>query len=388
MSKIMTMSTILHRRVSNKDDFRHLIGDEQINMVRRKLEYDFAREEVDEDTSFWTNVWKSICSLMLTCILMGPFLYTSYNRYHERLQAPSMKISSALKFFENADLLTCAIDLNISYSQIYKDASLSQDATFCRETSKGKCACENPTIASPRKMGNIDKEALWMKTFKRNLDLASSASDQIDVVFMGDSITEQWYGTCFADPISNSDKMIELWDNLFQDRALALGIAGDRCPNLLYRIQNGEMPEELNPSLWWFLIGTNDYNSDTCSRESILVGQLAILFDAMQRKPDANFVLQGLLPRGKHNLLESSLWKDFQWINDRLACISELPKLDFFNATSIFLDSDQRMVNQTLMSDFLHPSIEGHKLWGQAILGKIEEMGILKTNKWSRVPKH
>jgi len=38
--------------------------------------------------------------------------------------------------------------------------------------------------------------------------------------------------------------------------ALPLGIAGDRTVDLLWRIRNGEMPEELNPSIWWILIGT------------------------------------------------------------------------------------------------------------------------------------
>jgi lysophospholipase L1-like esterase len=167
----------------------------------------------------------------------------------------------------------------------------------------------------------------------------------------------------------------ELFIDLFQDHAVVLGLSGDRCKHLLYRLQNGEMPDSLNPAAWWILIGTNDY-PDSCSRESILVGQLAVLYETRKRKPDALVILQGLLPRGHDNLLESSLWQDFQWINDRLACLAELPQLDFFNGTSIFLADDEQLVNETLMDDFLHPSNEGRRLWGLAIVDHLKRLNI------------
>lgn len=36
---------------------------------------------------------------------------------------------------------------------------------------------------------------------------------------------------------------------------LALGIAGDKSPNLLWRLQHGEMPKNLKSKVFWLLIG-------------------------------------------------------------------------------------------------------------------------------------
>lgn len=39
---------------------------------------------------------------------------------------------------------------------------------------------------------------------------------------------------------------------------VALGIAGDTSPNVLFRLLHGEMPDYFTPKVWWILIGNND----------------------------------------------------------------------------------------------------------------------------------
>jgi hypothetical protein len=39
---------------------------------------------------------------------------------------------------------------------------------------------------------------------------------------------------------------------------IALGIAGDTAPNVLWRLMHGEMPKYLNPKVWWLSLGNND----------------------------------------------------------------------------------------------------------------------------------
>jgi hypothetical protein len=85
--------------------------------------------------------------------------------------------------------------------------------------------------------------------------------------------------------------MPELWKSLFAGHALALALSGDRCNNLLFRLLNGEMPDTLQAKAWWILIGTNDV-ADRCSKQSILVGNLAVLEEVMWRKPNSRFILQ------------------------------------------------------------------------------------------------
>jgi hypothetical protein len=39
---------------------------------------------------------------------------------------------------------------------------------------------------------------------------------------------------------------------------VALGIAGDTAPNVLWRLLHGEMPDYLQPKVWWLSLGNND----------------------------------------------------------------------------------------------------------------------------------
>jgi hypothetical protein len=39
---------------------------------------------------------------------------------------------------------------------------------------------------------------------------------------------------------------------------VALGIAGDTSPNVLWRLIHGEMPDYFHPKIWWISLGNND----------------------------------------------------------------------------------------------------------------------------------
>ena len=39
---------------------------------------------------------------------------------------------------------------------------------------------------------------------------------------------------------------------------VALGIAGDTAPNVLWRLMHGEMPDFFAPKVWWLSLGNND----------------------------------------------------------------------------------------------------------------------------------
>jgi hypothetical protein len=51
---------------------------------------------------------------------------------------------------------------------------------------------------------------------------------------------------------------------------VALGIAGDTAPNVLWRLMHGEMPEYFTPKVWWLSLGNNDLGRMEVRRDSIL----------------------------------------------------------------------------------------------------------------------
>jgi hypothetical protein len=50
---------------------------------------------------------------------------------------------------------------------------------------------------------------------------------------------------------------------------VALGIAGDTAPNVLWRLLHGEMPDYLTPKVWWLSLGNNDLGRMEVGRETI-----------------------------------------------------------------------------------------------------------------------
>jgi lysophospholipase L1-like esterase len=54
-------------------------------------------------------------------------------------------------------------------------------------------------------------------------------------------------------------------DHVHND-GVSLGIAGDTCPNVLWRLMHGEMPEKFNPKVWWLSLGLNDLARTKVSR--------------------------------------------------------------------------------------------------------------------------
>jgi len=81
----------------------------------------------------------------------------------------------------------------------------------------------------------------------RHLELAAAASarpGKVEVLWLGDGVTEGWRGTSLIDD-SNSEHLTatkKLWEESFGDDGLALGIAGDLPHHLHWRLQHGELP--------------------------------------------------------------------------------------------------------------------------------------------------
>jgi hypothetical protein len=59
---------------------------------------------------------------------------------------------------------------------------------------------------------------------------------------------------------------------------------------------NGEMPSSFNPKIWWLEVGMNDIGRTQCSEEVVILGVLRIVEEILNKKPDAQIVINSLLP--------------------------------------------------------------------------------------------
>ena len=286
----------------------------------------------------------------------------------------------------------------------------SNPLDWCSNRQVSRCRrCTNPfvPVTNVDKMGNN-----WHRAFERNVALVQEeltfqqqhqqAPQPLDMILMGDSIVEHWLGTGLGRRNSRWNGNLALYRQLFRSphsyiRGLFLGVGGDKCPQLLYRLQNGEMPTNtttlLAPKQWWILVGTNDLFA-RCTRDAIVVGILNLVETIRHVHPanETTIVLHSIFPRGKDALPENHDWSTIQEINHRLECFASSSSqsnngVGFFNATEFLLTrttttttttdgydhnpAPPPRINATLMGgDYLHPNGLGSLEWGKAMVRK------------------
>lgn len=193
-------------------------------------------------------------------------------------------------------------------------------------------------------------------------NLAVAAAGDIDVLFMGDSITDWWRtesGRYAGKPV---------FDRVFGDWKVAnFGIAGDTTQGVLYRLQNGE-GEGFSPKAVMLMIGTN--NTRTHVADEIAEGVGAIVLELQSRFPAAKILLLGVFPRGSHDDPRRAQIARINAIISRLHDGSRVQYLDIGN---IFLDANGDIPVE-IMSDGLHPTTRGYELWADAVIGPLTGM--------------
>ena len=68
----------------------------------------------------------------------------------------------------------------------------------------------------------------------------------------------------------------------------------------MWRIQHGELPDDLQAKVFWILVGANDLALAMCSEDAVLLGILRVAEEIAHKHPTSKVVIQGLLPRSNH----------------------------------------------------------------------------------------
>jgi arylsulfatase A-like enzyme/lysophospholipase L1-like esterase len=181
---------------------------------------------------------------------------------------------------------------------------------------------------------------------------------QIDLVFLGDSITQSWGGEGRNVAATGG----EAWAELFADRRAAnFGISGDRTQHVLWRIENGNL-DGIDPSFVVLMIGTNNLADE--SAEDIAEGIERIVRGIEERLPLTKIILCGILPRGSPYDLPQVRARE---VNARIATLANDRSAWWLDMSSEFLNDDHSLRAELFAADQLHLSAEGYRIWGAAV---------------------
>ncbi len=122
--------------------------------------------------------------------------------------------------------------------------------------------------------------------------LAEIRGRKVDLVFLGDSITQNWER---AGPPSWQDFQ-PAWRHYYGDRnAVNLGFSGDATCHLLWRLRNGEV-SGIAPRAAVILIGANNLGRLHWPAADDVAGIVAVVEETRRVLPHTRILLLGVLP--------------------------------------------------------------------------------------------
>ena len=218
---------------------------------------------------------------------------------------------------------------------------------------QAQATAESATEAAPRDGG-------WLRIHEGFLERA--AKGNIDLLFLGDSITAGWNKS------AESSGPREVWDRYYGPRRAAnFGIGGDRTQHVLWRLEHGEV-DGIKPKVVVLMIGTNNVNANTS--EEIAAGITAIVKKLGESLPESRVLLLGVFPRGeKPNRGREKLAA----VNETIAKLDDGKKVKYLDIGPRFLDEDAT-ISREIMPDSLHLSRKGYRIWADAIEPTLRSM--------------
>ncbi len=181
----------------------------------------------------------------------------------------------------------------------------------------------------------------------------------VDVLFIGDSITHGW---------ENTGK--EIWDAYYEKRnAVNMGFGGDRTQHVLWRLDHSKF-EGLSPKLAVIMIGTNNSNNEDNTAEEIADGIITICKRLRTRFPKMKILLLAIFPRNPEPSAQRQKNAKASLLASKVADDKTIYYLDI---NQKFLTEDG-ILTKEIMPDFLHPNKDGYKIWAEAMESKIVEL--------------
>ncbi len=200
-------------------------------------------------------------------------------------------------------------------------------------------AAQTPAPASTQADDHNYRSALAYQTEYEDY-LQTMRGKRCDIIFIGDSITEQWrWGQ--GKPV---------WEKNYAARALDFGQGSDRTQNTIWRLKNLPI-DAFSPKVAVLLIGTNNF-ADT--PEDIVAGVKAVIATTEARFHGIQFVLISILPNARAT-------EKMAQANQLLAALNDGTKIHYLDLASKFTRKGNNWSG--LGNDKLHLTTQGYEMW-------------------------
>lgn len=200
----------------------------------------------------------------------------------------------------------------------------------------------------------VQQTASWAASWwmpRHNSVNEQLAKGNIDLLWIGDSITHGW---------ENTGK--EVWDQYYAKRnAVNMGFSADQTQHVLWRLDHSDF-SKVSPKLAIMMIGTNNSNGNDFTPEQISDGIITICARLRKQFPDMKILMLAIFPRGEGASAQ----------REKNAKASVLASQIADGKTIYYLDINKSFLQgetlpKSIMPDLLHPNLEGYRIWAKEI---------------------
>lgn len=218
-----------------------------------------------------------------------------------------------------------------------------RDQKQIRQSLVGYCGSPAATPVGREKPG-------WFAEHEKHVEIAKTSSASL--LLIGDSI------------IQGLARYPKIWNKYFTPlKALNFGLGGDRTQNVLWRVENGEIP--LNAQTVVIHVGTNNTDRDSPKDIANGIGSIAMMFQ--EAKPNAKIILTGLLPRDLEPSHRRTLNLKVNKYLKRLCKSGHIRNFFYLKPDADWLQPDGTLNTTYYFQDHLHLVEEGDEKFGKAI---------------------
>ncbi len=213
-----------------------------------------------------------------------------------------------------------------------------------------------PNVAAPC----LDKRWFGKHNYLVSLVRQASQKPELDLYFLGDSITEFW-------PELGKDS----WQREFGKlRVLNCGVSGDTTQNILYRIEHGEF-DHITPKVVVLLAGINNLGSSPGLQPGDLASGLQRIVATLRRKsPASKILLLSIFPSSEPT---DPIRGRTQATNLEIAKLADNANVFYLDIYGAFLDANG-VFPPSVSPDGLHLYAKGYQIWADAMRPTLQRL--------------
>lgn len=214
-----------------------------------------------------------------------------------------------------------------------------------------------PTTAVP---GYYPEQPRLWQSFHESF-VSRARQGGIDVLFLGDSITQGWNTTGE-----------DAWQKHFAPfKAANFGLGGDKTGNVLWRIENGEL-EGISPKVVVLMIGMNNLSSGQNTTTDIAAGIRVVVEKLRTKLPRSKVLVLGVPPVGADPMGLDRVRA--AQVNTEAAALGNGAEVRFLDLFPRFLTRNGTLVPGAYAPDNIHLSAQGYAILAEELHPWVEQM--------------